>query len=327
MFITYLVLTFQIFWFNVVTGMFVRALYMTTTEVEIGISDLSEQNLAPEFIEWKERIASIPGPTPERVLRKLKAEQKFYLKQLEFDEIITKFPNTKCLSDKERRLLHLLESRSEAFYGDLRWYNKTICEVTGYSTAALSRYLVKLTKLKYISVLSKSYHNKGKVYDNRVIRCKRIWAKYFFRITKNVWKHDHKDIRLAKNRKELKANIKANGLKPIPDLYKKEYSIWHHEDYLMSKGYLDREQRNWWMNYYEEGLGYSEDPEVTLYVTRVVGKTFNMGYAFYMNDKRFGAPSTWKEIQQRKQRSKKNTEIGKKIDERRRKRDSSSAAT
>lgn len=298
---------------------------MTTPEMEIGVSDLSEQNLAPEFIEWKEKVASIPSPTPEKVLRKIKSEQKFYLKQLEFDEIVTEFPNTRCLSKKEKWLLHLLESRSEAFYGDLRWYTKTICEVTGYSSAAVSRYLVKLTKLKYISVLSKCYHNKGKVYDNRVIRCKRIWAKYFFRITKNVWKGDHRDIRLAKSRKELKANIKANGLKPIPDLYKKEYSIWHHEDYLMSKGLLDRAQRQWWMNYYEESLGYSEDPEVTLYVTKVIGKTFNMGYAWYLSDKRFGAPRNWKEIQQRKQRAKKNTEIGKQIEERRGKRKADAA--
>lgn len=147
-------------------------------------------------------MVASPEQASAKLAKKIEMHKKFMQRQSKFNSPVLCFSSTDKLPEKLKDFLHALETRSESNYGDCRWYTKDMMEFFKVSRSTIDRYLQKLEKMDYISIISKPYHNKGKVYQNRVIRCKRIWMKYSFRVSGTLYKAKFQDIRMAKNRDE-----------------------------------------------------------------------------------------------------------------------------
>jgi len=112
-----------------------------------------------------------------------------------FNLVRTSFPSTDTLKDKERKLLHILETRSELNNGDTKVNNETLGKLLNpdhpVSRQTITRYLKKLEDLGYIARLTVPYKKFKDFVCDRTIRCRRILLKHRFKWKeKTKWKKD-----------------------------------------------------------------------------------------------------------------------------------------
>jgi len=200
---------------------------------------------------------------------------KFQKAFIKFNTIRTKFPSTTVLSEKERELLHILETRSEGNNGDTKIRDSNLQELIGKSRQTISRYLRKLEDLGYINRLSiplkfKGDHPTMKVWKDRTIRCLRILLKNRFKWERDLkWKRDFRpdfdlgaafDISTGR-----KLNIKwILDVGTVVTLMGEEIrAAWDWMPGLCQMGLLDPEQQAMFEDLRDKIEVNHEDPEAT----------------------------------------------------------------
>lgn len=194
--------------------------------LHIGISDFN----SVEYV----------NPDIERKLRRMK---KYEDDQKVFNTPVWDFTDENILPLKVKELLHNLECRADRFLGDTRWYTSEIVKALGFSKSTVDRYLKKLKDLGFISIITKAYSKDGKVYKNRVIRCKRIWLKYKFFVVDSLYsKSPLWDIRRTRNQRQAIKLAAEYNIKVPYKFYNPKISFEKHHSNLLNSGLISYEQ-------------------------------------------------------------------------------------
>lgn len=131
----------------------------------------------------------------ETRLQKAKTK-KLQEKVKKFNVVNTKFKSTDSLNPKIKKLLHVLETRSEhSQSGDTKIHDRRLAELFEVTRKTISRWLKTLEEMGYITRLSVQYKSNkdNKVYSDRTIRCLRIFLKLRFRFKEKInWKVDYR---------------------------------------------------------------------------------------------------------------------------------------
>lgn len=191
--------------------------------------------------------------------KKRLSRQKFEADQKHFNTPVWDFADESLLSLKQKELLHNLECRADKFLGDTRWYTVEIVQALGFSKATVDRYLKKLKDLGFISIITKAYSKNGKVYKNRIIRCKRIWLKYKFFVDENLYSKNRVwDIRRAYNQNQaIRLAKKVYNIDVPYKYFNPKISFKKHHEKLISENKISYQQENL-LSFYDSEKKYKD---------------------------------------------------------------------
>lgn len=122
-------------------------------------------------------------------------KEKYHNDLLRFNAVRTSFSSTSKLKKGPRKLLHVLETRSEVNNGDTKIRDSVLAEILSVSKSTITRYMKILVDFGYIARLTIKYKSSrdSLCYADRVIRCRRILLRNRMSVKENPnWTRDYR---------------------------------------------------------------------------------------------------------------------------------------
>jgi DNA-binding MarR family transcriptional regulator len=215
-------------------------------------------------------------------LLKSNKKEKYLKKVIKFNEVSTEFKSTSDISENKRKLLHILETRSENNNGDTKITTTRLAEVFKVCTKTIQRWLKYLEDNGYIRRLTIPYKSSvnAKCYADRTIRCLRIFLKKRLNFKPDLkWKRDYRPDFDLPATKDI-----STGRPPAFKWYmpagssvmsagKTIKAAWSATYELFKMNIIDPEQEDMLTHVTEAYEIGSEDP----FVVAVLGKRFQKG--------------------------------------------------
>lgn len=232
------------------------------------------------------RICDWGYPLSVRLIDKLlksNKKEKYLKKVIKFSEVNTEFKPTEEMDDKKRKLLHILETRSEDNNGDTKITTSRLAEVFKVCNKTIQRWLKYLEDNGYIRRFTVPYKSSvnSKCYADRTIRCLRVFLKKRMKFKPDLkWKRDYRpefclptsvDISTGRS-PALKWHIPAGSeiKSSTGEIFR---AAWEATYELFRMNIIDPEQEDMLIHVKEAYEIGSEDP----FVVAVLGKRFQKG--------------------------------------------------